>query len=69
LSLSPGFVVPYKVIKVSLTAKSTIVGVKVKFPSLGTETPLPFLNCLAIYDPNPFHIALTVFSSIALLCC
>ena len=46
-----------------LTAKTTKVAEKVKFPNLGTDTPFPFLNYLAMYDPKPCHIELTVFSS------
>ncbi len=64
LSLSPGLVVPYNSINIKVvTAKSTVVAENVKFPNLGTATPLPFLNYFAMYEPKPFQITLTVFSS------
>ena len=48
LSLSYGFVEP---------ARSTFIPVKVKIPNLGTQTPFPFLSCLAIYWPNASQMA------------
>ena len=44
-----------------------MVALKVKFPKRGTETPFPFLSYFAMYEPNPFQIAVTVFSSMVLL--
>ena len=35
-----------------LTARSTFIPVKVKFPSFGIQTPFPFLSCLAMYWPR-----------------
>ena len=37
---------------VKLTARSTFIPVKVKLPSLGTQTPFPCFNYLEMYCPR-----------------
>ena len=49
------------------TAKSTWVAENVKFPNLGTATPLPFLSYLAIYEPRISYIKKFQLTRLAVL--